>query len=89
MITLLEEVRSHERDDYDKEGDLYDRSVLSDIVEAVHSHPLAAVNAIKYIIRVCCLDAIVGEPFKSQRTNSSSRFQHTRKLPREGDFLKC
>lgn len=48
----MEAVRSHERDDYDKEADLYDRSILSDIVKAVHGHPLAASNAIKYIIRV-------------------------------------
>jgi len=48
----MENVRSHERDDYDKNADLYDRATLIDIVKAVQGHPLAASNAVKYIIRV-------------------------------------
>lgn len=47
----MEAIRSHERDDYDKTADLYDRGTLLDIVKVVQGHPLAASNAVKYIIR--------------------------------------
>lgn len=48
----MESIRSYEGDDYDERADLYDRATLMQIVDVVQGHPLAALNAIKYIIRV-------------------------------------
>jgi hypothetical protein len=52
IIKLMEDIRANERDDYEKTADLYDRKTLLEIVNSVQGHPLAASNAIKYIIRV-------------------------------------
>ena len=38
--------------DYEQDGELCDRDVLRYIATAVHGHPLAASNAIKYMVRV-------------------------------------
>jgi hypothetical protein len=38
--------------DYELGGELHDRNILRNIAKAVHGHPLAACNAVKYIIRV-------------------------------------
>jgi hypothetical protein len=54
----MEAVRSHERDDYGKTADLYDRAILLEIVKLVQGHPLAASNAVKYIIRVSDLSIL-------------------------------
>lgn len=48
----MEDTRANERDDYDKAADLYDPKTFLEIVNAVQGHPLAALNAVKYIIRV-------------------------------------
>ncbi|KAE9380791.1 hypothetical protein N431DRAFT_459708 [Stipitochalara longipes BDJ] len=45
-VKLMENMRSHERDDYDKNADLYDQATLIKIVKAVQGHPLAASNAV-------------------------------------------
>jgi hypothetical protein len=47
----MEDIRN-ERPEYGKTADLYDRDTLLKIVDAVQGHPLAASNAVKYIIRV-------------------------------------
>lgn len=54
----MEAIRSQERDDYDKTADLYDRATLQEIVKLVQGHPLAALNAVKYIIRVSNLSIL-------------------------------
>jgi hypothetical protein len=48
----MEAIRDHESGEYDKRADLFDRRTLVEIMKEVYGHPLAASNAIKYIIRV-------------------------------------
>ena len=47
----MEDIRN-ERPEYGRTADLYNRDTLLEIVNAVRGHPLAASNAVKYIIRV-------------------------------------
>ena len=56
IVTVMEDVRDSERDDYEKDADIYDKETLVAIANAVHGHPLAASNAMKYIIQVGSLE---------------------------------
>jgi hypothetical protein len=47
----MEEIRN-ETPEYQSTGDLYNRDILLQIVNAVQGHPLAASNAVKYIVRI-------------------------------------
>jgi hypothetical protein len=51
IIKIIEDIRN-ERPEYGKTADLYELDTLLKIVDAVQGHPLAASNAVKYIIRV-------------------------------------
>ena len=55
VIMLMEDVRDNERDDFDQDADLHRRDTLLSIAGAVHGHPLAAANAIRYIIHILSL----------------------------------
>ena len=60
----MEDIRN-ETPEYQSTADLYNRDVLLEIVNAVRSHPLAASNAVKYIVRVLShhKEAIAGSRF--------------------------
>ncbi|KAH8796956.1 hypothetical protein F5882DRAFT_476629 [Hyaloscypha sp. PMI_1271] len=79
-LKLIEGIRSQERDDYDKDADLYDRATLLEIAKAVQGHPLAASNAVKYVIRVVSQykEATAGQRFvemlKSNKYEDRCRF---------------
>jgi len=64
-LVLMEAVRLHERNGYDKTADLYDKGTLADIAELLSGHPLGIANAIKYIMRVSSWrgEAIAGSNF--------------------------
>jgi hypothetical protein len=66
----MEGVRSQERDDYDKDADLYDRATLLEIAKAVQGHPLAASNAVKYVIRVSGFSLLLLWPFGRRDSNA-------------------
>jgi hypothetical protein len=68
-LKLIEGIRSQERDDYGKDADLFDRATLLEIAKAVQGHPLAASNAIKYVIRVSCVFFLLLWPFDRRAAN--------------------
>jgi hypothetical protein len=55
IIMIMEDVRDKERKDFEEEADLHSEDTLLAIARAVHGHPLASANAIKYIIHILSL----------------------------------
>lgn len=55
VVMIMEDLRDKERSDFDPNVDLMRRETLLSIARAVHGHPLAAANAIKYSIHVLSL----------------------------------
>ncbi|OBT68576.1 hypothetical protein VE03_01776 [Pseudogymnoascus sp. 23342-1-I1] len=64
IITLMEDIRN-ETPEYQSTADLYNRDILLEIVNVVRCHPLAALNAIKYILRILSFyeEATAGSKF--------------------------
>jgi hypothetical protein len=55
ILMIMEDVRDKERSDFDTDIDLKSKETLRSIARAVHGHPLAASNAIKYCSRISSL----------------------------------
>jgi hypothetical protein len=50
IIKTMKDVRESKRDNYNENEDIRNQGTLLEIANAIHSHPLAASNATKYII---------------------------------------
>ncbi|TVY82809.1 Protein SERAC1 [Lachnellula suecica] len=77
-LQIMEDVRASERDDFAADSDLNDRETLVSVATAVHGHPLAAANAMKYIVRILSLgnDTSAGQDFVAKMT--STEFEERR-----------
>src|SRR4051794_41143183 len=68
----MEGIRN-ETPEYQNTGDLYNQDILLQIVDAVQGHPLAASNAINYIVRILSQykEATAGSRFVATMTGNN------------------
>lgn len=73
----MEDIRN-ERPEYGKTADLHNRDTLLAIVNSVGGHPLAASNAVKYVIRVVSQykEATAGRSFIAMMAGNNYQARH-------------